>query len=182
MNLRTTFQTPPEVVEYMCSMIPEGVITVLEPTPGEGNIVSMLDDYDVTAPDNFFDLQQNKFDCIIMNPPFSSKYVFGVPDTIQEKGMKIGYHILFKCMEMSDHVIALMPWFLILDSSVRLRMLKNYGLKSITALPRSTFEYARIQCCIFEMERGYKEEIHFRIFDFKKKRSRKGQTELIFST
>jgi type I restriction-modification system DNA methylase subunit len=172
-----TFQTPPEVVEYMCSMIPKGTISVLEPTPGEGNIVSILEDYDVTAPENFFDLQQNKFDCIIMNPPFSSKYAFGVPDTIQEKGMKIGYYILFRCMEMSNHVIALMPWFLILDSSVRLKILKDYGLKSITALPRSTFEYARIQCCIFELERGYKGITEFRIFEFKKRRLKKGQIE-----
>ena len=37
---------------------------------------------------------------IVMNPPFSAKYAFGVPETIKETGMKIGYHILLKCMEM----------------------------------------------------------------------------------
>lgn len=38
----TDFQTPPEVCKYMVSLIPEGVISVLEPTPGVGNIVSEL--------------------------------------------------------------------------------------------------------------------------------------------
>lgn len=170
------FQTPPEVAEYMSQMIPEGVVTVLEPTPGEGNILRFLDDYETTAPENYFDLQQSRFDCIIMNPPFSSKYVFGVPETVEEKGMKIGYRILFECMEMSDHVIALMPWFLILDSSVRLERLKDYGLKSITALPRSTFEYARIQCCIFELHRGWKDETSFRTFKFPDKKNSRTKT------
>jgi hypothetical protein len=164
----TMFQTPLAVAQYMCQLIPEGVVTVLEPTPGQGNILSFLDDYDTTAPDNYFELQKSKFDCIVMNPPFSSKYVFGVPAAVEEKGMKIGYRILFECMEMTDIVIALMPWFLILDSTVRLEKLKEYGLKSITALPRSTFNYARIQCCIFEPHRGWKQETQFKIFKFNK--------------
>lgn len=163
-----TFQTPPQVCEYMCSMIPEGTITILEPTPGEGNILKCLDGYLVTAPKNYFDLQHKKFDCIVMNPPFSAKYVFGQPEHVKDAGMKIGYRILFECMEMSDHVIALMPWFLILDSSVRLKLLNDFGLKSITALPRSTFQYARIQCCVFELSKGYKKETQFKIFNFTK--------------
>lgn len=36
------FQTPVDVAEYMVSLIPEHVETVLEPTPGIGNIVSVL--------------------------------------------------------------------------------------------------------------------------------------------
>jgi len=171
--IKSMFQTPVEVAEYMCSLIPEHAQTVLEPTPGDGNIVQFLEDYQVTAPENYFDLLQQNFDCIIMNPPFSSKYVYGQPDTIEEKGMKIGYRILFECMAMSDHVIALMPWFLILDSSVRLEQLREYGLKSITALPRSTFRYARIQCCVFELHRGWKQETLFKTFKFPEKKSRR---------
>lgn len=167
------FQTPLEVAEYMCQLIPEETVTVLEPTPGEGNILKFLDGYETTAPENYFDLQPSRFDCVVMNPPFSSKYVFGVPETVEEKGMKIGYRILFECMEMSDHVIALMPWFLMLDSSVRLEKLKEYGIKSITALPRSTFEYARIQCCILELNRGWTEETQFRTFKFPEKKNRR---------
>ena len=105
------FQTPKDVTKYMCSMIPEEAITVLEPTPGEGNILCFLKDYDVTAPDNFFELEKRKFDCIVMNPPFSAKSAYGIPAGTEYKGMKLGYHILKECMQMSDHIIALMPWF-----------------------------------------------------------------------
>lgn len=167
-DLNQLFQTPLEVARYMTSMIPDGTVTVLEPTAGNGNILRFLNSYTVTAPVNYFDLLQQKFDCVIMNPPFSSKYVFGIPNGITDRGMKIGYRILFECMEMSDHVIALMPWFLLLDSSVRMKKLIDYGLKSITALPRSTFDYARIQCAIFELERGFCGTTTFRDFKFDK--------------
>lgn len=162
------FQTPLPVAKYMASMIPDKVVTVLEPTAGNGNILKFLNDYVVTAPYNYFQLDKHQFDCVIMNPPFSSKYVYGVPDSIQDKGMKIGYRILFECMEMTDHVIALMPWFLMLDSSVRLKKLMDYGLKSITALPRSTFDFARIQCAVFELHRGFNGVTEFRSFKFSK--------------
>ena len=67
---------------------------------------------------------------------------------------------------MSDNIIALMPWFTISDSDVRLRFLKSFGLKSITALPRKTFEYARIQTCVFELQKGWNEDTIFRVYDF----------------
>jgi len=159
------FQTPIQVAEYMCSLIPPGTRTVLEPTPGEGNILRYLEDYKVTAPDNFFALQKDRFDCVVMNPPFSSKYAYGVPDDFEHKGMRLGYYVLTECMKMSDHIIALMPWFTISDSDVRLRYLKWFGLKSITALPRKTFQYARIQTCVFELQKGYCEDTLFRVYD-----------------
>jgi type I restriction-modification system DNA methylase subunit len=159
------FQTPIEIAEYMCSLIPAGVIYILEPTPGNGNIVSCLNKYRVTAPDDFSQLQPEKFDCIVMNPPFSSKYAYGVPMDFEHKGMRLGYYILTECMKMSDHIIALMPWFTISDSDVRLRFLKIFGLKSITALPRKTFQYARIQTCVFELEKGWIAETKFKVYD-----------------
>lgn len=166
-----SFQTPPEVCEYMCSMISKEAITILEPTRGKGNLLKALGNIDrhllTQAPVNFFDLDINfRFDAIVMNPPFSSKYAFGVPDNVKEKGMRLGYYILTECMKMSDHVIALMPWFTISDSDVRLRFLKEYGLKSITALPRKTFKYARIQTCIFELEKGFDGDTIFKTFNF----------------
>jgi len=159
----TDFQTPLEVAEYMCSLIPRNIVTVLEPTPGKGNIVSYLGQYKVTAPDNFFYLPKQRFDCIVMNPPFSSGTAFGIPDNMDMDGLKIGYYILEECMEMSDHVIALMPWFTIIDSDVRLKHYKKYGLKSITSLPRKTFQYTRIQTCILELHKGWKEETIFKV-------------------
>lgn len=161
----TNFQTPIPVCSYMVSLIPAGAVTVLEPTQGVGNIVKMLSGYHVTAPQDFFSMDKRRFDCVVMNPPFSAKYAFGVPEHLNKHGMRLGYHILKECMLMSDNIIALMPWFTISDSDVRLRYIKKFGLKSLTALPRKTFQYARIQTCVFEMERGYQGETAFKVFD-----------------
>lgn len=166
------FQTPTPICDYMCSMIDSTAVTILEPTAGEGDILRSLDKIDrpllVMAPNNFFEFNNNnnrKYDAIVMNPPFSSKYAFGVPETVKETGMRLGYYILTECMKMSDHVIALMPWFTISNSDVRLRYLKEYGLKSITALPRKTFQYARIQTCILELERGFNGDTIFKTIE-----------------
>jgi hypothetical protein len=166
LDYKNDFQTPPFAAKYMASLVPEGVRTILEPTPGNGNIVRELKGYDITAPADFFSMdRKRRFDCIVMNPPFSSKYAFNVPESLNKHGMRLGYHILKECMQMSDQVIALMPWFTISDSDVRLRSLKKWGLKSLTALPRKTFEFARIQTCVFELEKGYKGETVFKVLD-----------------
>lgn len=164
------FQTPPEVCRYMVSLIPLGVKTVLEPTPGKGNLVKELKGFDVTSPKDYFLLDRGlRFDCVIMNPPFSSKFAIldNAPNSYKlDKGMKFGYRLLTDCMNISDIVIALVPWFTLSDSDVRLRYLKNYGIKSITALPRRTFEYARIQTCIVVLVKGYKGKTEFIVYDF----------------
>ncbi|WP_352423455.1 hypothetical protein [Proteiniphilum sp.] len=171
-QLNENFQTPPNIVKYMVSLIPDGVKTVLEPTPGLGNIIRELESrgYMVYAPDNFFkynemDVERTGIDCVVMNPPFSSKYAFGVPAEISHSGMRLGYYILTECMKMSDIVIALMPWFTISDSDVRLRYLKQFGLKSITALPRKTFQYARIQTVVLHLQKGYRLDTVFKTID-----------------
>jgi hypothetical protein len=174
--LHECFQTPIPICDYMISLIPKskGPYTILEPTPGNGNIVDRLlyvgyPLYWITAPKDFFLLDfSKKYDCIIMNPPFSAKYAFlenAGPHIKDYQGMRLGYFILQECLKMSDHVIALMPWFTISDSDVRLRFIKNWGLKSLIALPRTTFEYTRIQTCIFEMEKGFKGETIFRSYE-----------------
>lgn len=163
------FQTPPDVCKFMAGLIPPGAKKLLEPTPGEGNLVAELDDYEVTAPENFFALDTAHFDCIIMNPPFSMKYAFGVPENINLNGFRLGYYILLECMKMSDHIIALMPLFTISDSDVRLRLLKTFGLKSITILPRKTFKYVRIQTAVFELVKGYDKPTIFEAFELMNK-------------
>jgi type I restriction-modification system DNA methylase subunit len=161
------FQTPIQVAKFMVSLLPDEADTVLEPTPGSGNIVSCLNGYNVTAPADFFQLStSHRFDAIVMNPPFSAKFAYGVPDEhLQKMGMKLGYHILNQCLNMSDCVIALMPWFTISDSDVRLRSLKRWGLKSVTALPRKTFQFARIQTCVLELRKGFVGDTIFRVYD-----------------
>lgn len=163
----TDFQTPKWAAKYMTSLIPAGARTILEPTPGIGNIVAELNGYHVTAPEDFFLLPSQKFDCVVMNPPFSSKFMNleNAPTGNDFKGMRMGYYCLAECMKMSNNVIDLMPWFTISDSDVRLRYLKNYGLISVTALPRKTFQYARIQTCIFQLQKGYTGETIFKVYD-----------------
>lgn len=171
-NIDVQFQTPISVCKYMASMVPEYAHRILEPTPGIGNLVRVLEmenKYDITAPDDFFLLdQKSKFDCIIMNPPFSTKSakMENAPAQIDLKGMKVGYYILTECMRRSNNVIALMPWYTLSDSDVRMRFLKKWGIKSITALPRKTFEYTRIQTMVLELVKGWKEETLFKTYEF----------------
>ena len=154
MQIDTNFQTPDFCVKYMCSLIPENIKTVLEPTPGIGNIVKELEkNYTVTAPIDFWDVD-GKFDAIVMNPPFSP--------------MLVGYKILYKCMEMSDNIIALLPWLVMINSEKRTKDVIDFGLKSITHLPRNTFPGARVQCCILEMNKGFNGETIFKTIDWRK--------------
>ena len=185
----TEFQTPPEFCRYMVSLIPQHTVTVLEPTKGVGNIVNelKLSGYDVTAPDDYFKLDSSlRFDNVCMNSPFSAKSAIldNAPARYLDPklGMKFGYYMLLECMEKSDSVIALVPWFTISDSDVRLRYIKSYGLKSITALPRKTFQYARIQTCVLELSRGYIGETTFKVYDLEpliKTEEQKLQLELL---
>ncbi len=177
------FQTPPPVADYMAGMIPLGARTILEPTPGEGNLVRAVEKLrpgcEITTPSNFFLYQynmlptkikhgQDRYDAIIMNPPFSKDTLNlkWAPKNIDLTGSKACNYILKECMTMSDNVIALLPWYTIINSDVRMRELKAFGLKSITALPRKTFKYIRIQTAVFEFERGHKQETIFKTFDF----------------
>ena len=141
------FQTPIKICKIMADMIPTKVKTVLEPTPGDGNLVRCLAGYKVTAPKDFW-LIGGVFDAVVMNPPFTP--------------MATGYEILFTCMDMTDNVIALMPWLTLINSERRTNRLIEYGLKSVSHLPRSTFKGSRVQTCIIELRRGWQHECLFR--------------------
>lgn len=168
MKIDTNFQTPPEICEYMADMVPFWSKRILEPTPGIGNLVNALKKLpnveEIITPDDYFLLNKGqRFDCIVMNPPFTTKSadMTNAPKDLNLKGMKLGYYILKECMKMSDHVIALMPWFTLSDSDVRMRHFTQYGIKSITPLPRKTFQYARIQTVVLELMKGYQSKTKF---------------------
>lgn len=139
LNYEEDFQTPAEVCDYMAGLLPSTVNTVLEPTPGQGNLVRSLANFKVTAPEDFWKVS-GRFDAVVMNPPFSP--------------MMLGYKILYQTMEMSDIIIALMPWLVIINSDKRTNDILKFGLKSITHLPRSTFKNARVQTCILELNKN----------------------------
>lgn len=143
------FQTPEKICQYMASMLPENAGTILEPTPGKGNLVRELEKRgEVTAPEDFNKMDAKRFDWVVMNPPFTP--------------MKQGYEILYKVMEMSDNIVALMPYLTIINGEKRTQDIMDFGLKSITHLPRSTFKGSRVQTCILHMEKGYKGDTIFK--------------------
>ena len=136
------FQTPIDVCEYMASYLPDNAGRILEPTPGIGNLVSVLRNKgSVIAPNDFFDLPPDNYDWIVMNPPFTP--------------MSLGYKILDICMERSDNIVALMPWLTIINGEKRTKKIMDFGLVSITHLPRKIFDGSRVQTCILFMKRRY---------------------------
>jgi type I restriction-modification system DNA methylase subunit len=160
------FQTPPNVAAYMASLVPAQSVTVLEPTPGAGNLVAALAGYKVTAPDDYWQIDKTeRYDAVVANLPFSSKTFRNCPPEFETAGMKVAYEQMKVLMQMSDNLILLMPWFTISDSDVRLRSLKRYGLISVTALPRKTFQYARIQTCVLQLKKGYTGGTEFKVFE-----------------
>lgn len=137
------FQTPAQICKYMVALLPDSIETVLEPTPGQGNLVKALKrkGYSVTAPKNFWKMERAKFDAAAMNPPFSP--------------MEMGNRILFDVMEMADIVIAIMPWLTIINGDARTRKLQDFGIKSVTHLPRNVFRGSRVQTCILELSKNF---------------------------
>jgi len=142
-EISSEFQTPPAICDYMAQFIPDYAGSILEPTPGKFQLVNAVKSKGtVYYPDNdFFDMEHCRYDWIIMNPPFSP--------------MKKGYEILYRCMDMSDNIVALMPWLTIINSQKRAKDIMLFGLKSVTNLPRNAFPGSRVQCCILEMRKGY---------------------------
>jgi hypothetical protein len=134
----------------MARLVPEHCRTVLEPTPGTGNLVRALADYEVTAPLGDFWLEidpSQRFDAVVMNPPFG----------------KAGWNILLRCLALSDHIIVLQPWTVLINSERRTKFLNEYGLVSVTHLPRRVFPGVRVQTCVLEMCRGYSGDTILRI-------------------
>ncbi len=144
------FQTPEHICKYMASFLPINAGRILEPTSGQGNLVKALRPFGkVIAPKDFNLMKPATFDWIVMNPPFSP--------------MKQGYEILYRCMDMTDNIIALMPYLAIINGEKRTKDIFNWGLKSITHLPRSTFKGSRVQTCILEMKKGYLGDTVFKL-------------------
>lgn len=148
------FQTPQYVCDFMTELLlKDRYNKILEPTPGLGNLVSSVSRKAdvVIAPTNFFNIDFNdKYDAVIMNPPFTP--------------MKTGYEILFKCMELSNEIVALMPWLTIINSTKRTQNIFGFGLLSVTHLPRSVFDGSRVQCCILHLNKDHQGLTKFNMF------------------
>jgi hypothetical protein len=156
------FQTPERICKYMSSFLPNNAGLILEPTAGKGNLVKELKSYGtVVIPDDFDLMQNSRYDWIVMNPPFTP--------------MKKGYEILYRCMDMTSNIIALMPYLTIINGEKRTEDIMTWGLKSITHLPRSVFKGSRVQTCILEMKKGYNGDTLFKTLpkEYENNRSKK---------
>lgn len=151
------FQTPMVVGLFMASLIDGKPKNILEPTPGAGKLVSALQQKttgNIISPHrDFFKMTHDiKYDCVVMNPPFTP--------------MAQAMVFLEACMQLSDNVICLIPWFLITNSTGRTQKLFDFGLVSVTHLPRKTFPNSRIQCCVIKLKKEYKGKTSFDLFNF----------------
>lgn len=147
------FQTPAWVCDFMAASIHGHPNTILEPTPGNGNIIRSIEKYHpdatIIVPDgDFMTMAPQEVDIVIANPPFTP--------------MAAGYEMLYRFFEFSGNVVALMPWLTVINSEKRLDILKSHGLRGIVHLPRRAFSGSRVQTCILTFTKGYKGVISFR--------------------
>jgi len=167
LDYENDIQTPIWLVKEMVKMIPRGTKTVLDPTPGNGNIVKecKLSKFKIESVEDIFKIRNGfRVDCVVMNPPFSKKNLFmktynSKVDSLKES--HVGYYILEVCMGISDNIICIMPWYYIINSVKRTEKLKKYGLLKIVNLPRKTFKAIRVQTCLVVLVRGYKSHTIF---------------------
>lgn len=145
------FQTPEWVCKIMASLIPECPTTILEPTPGAGNLVKAIDkrfpNSIIYTPEHFEKFNKH-VDCIVANPPFTP--------------MKVGYQLLEGFFKLSDNIIILMPWLALINSERRTKNYIEHGLKQVIHLPRRAFKGARVQTCILVFQKGYQGDIIFK--------------------
>ena len=146
------FQTPIWVCEIMVGLVKGYPKTILEPTPGAGNLVNVIKtkfpNSTIYAPDRFETLGDIHVDYIIANPPFTPT--------------KESYIWMSKFFESSNNIIVLMPWWSIINSQKRTKEYVNWGLKRIIHLPRKAFPGIRVQTCVLVFQRGYRGDIIFK--------------------
>ena len=119
-----------------------GVTNVLEPTPGDGNLVAALNDkgYKVTAAGEFWE-EWGHFDAVVMNPPFNKGHC---------------NIILEKVMLMTDHIVAVMPVSSLTSSWKRAAAITKFGLARWILLPRLIWPGTKVNTSILVMSRGWK--------------------------
>ena len=149
------FQTPVWVCDEMVKLIPSTSYSILEPTPGAGNLSRAVQyrfgntKVMLHTPKVFEKWYRVKIDCIIANPPFTP--------------MSKGYELLSEFFEISNYIIILMPWLSLINSEKRTAEYVSRGLKTIIHLPRRAFSGSRVQTCIMVFEKGYRGKIELKL-------------------
>jgi hypothetical protein len=125
-------------------------IRVLEPTPGEGAMLSHLKvkfalwDGIVykAAKGDFFDMPVQKVDVAFVNPPFTpTKYMMEIMGRVFSFEPKV--------------VVAVMPWLALVNSTRRMQNFIDKGMSKVIALPRRAFSGGRVQTCIVVIREGH---------------------------
>lgn len=147
------FQTPEWVCDIMAELISGYPDTILEPTPGEGNLVQSLKTKfplsTIYAPKAFEKWKRRRVDYIVSNPPFTP--------------MTQGYDLLDRFFDISDNIIIIMPWLALINSERRTKRYVDQGLKEVHHLPRRAFPGSRVQTCILIFQKGYGGDIRLEV-------------------
>jgi len=146
------FQTPDWVCDLMVNMIPitDNPKVILEPTPGEGNLVRAIQrrfsQCRILAPNDIYLFHpKEKIDWTVSNPPFTP--------------MSLGFSLLQRMKIWCDNIVILLPWLLLINSEERTDWFLRAGLSEVIHLPRSVFGSSRVQACVMKMTpRRSKEE------------------------
>jgi len=151
------FQTPEWVCDIMVSLIDGDPKAILEPTPGQGNMVKSIRKRfhkpHICSPacDFLIFSTHIPFDYVIANPPFTP--------------MRLGYQMLEHMFDFSTEVITIMPWLTIINSEKRSKWLVDRGLQKIIHLPRRAFKGSRVQTCILKFTKDYEGDIIFKLWE-----------------
>lgn len=149
----TNFQTPSWLCDMMTELISGYPETILEPTPGDGNLVQSLKTKfprsTVDAPHTFEKWKRRRVDYIVSNPPFTP--------------MTQGYDLLDIFFNISDNIIIIMPWLALINSERRTKRYVEHGLKEVHHLPRRAFPGSRVQTCILIFQKGYDGDIRLEV-------------------
>jgi hypothetical protein len=160
-KIDTNFHTPQVVAEkmaFMAYMLCDKLEAVLEPCPGIGQLADALaKEFELVFMPiaDYWDMKHLPdvvYDAVVLNPPFSP--------------VKEIERFVMDAMERSKIVIALLPWTYIVNSERRLKVLQDFGLRTVISLPRKTFPGCRVQVCIIELEKGHEGPTYFQSFTF----------------
>ncbi len=142
------YQTPSWVAHKMCDLVLSSPKLIVEPTPGAGQLVAVIEERfpkaTVFTPVDYWQDVRGVFpySVIIANPPFSPS--------------SEGFRYLNDFMLRSDRIVTVMPWVALYNSHKRMLNLLNFGLKGVYALPRNAFNRHSVASCVLDLEKGYR--------------------------
>lgn len=170
-NPLAQFWTPPQVAQMMVDLIPKGTRTILEPSCGNGAILRLLPDHAVgleidpkltDTPTDFFDYStDNKFDCVIMNPPYiRAKNIEGKTVGLSGHANMYAHFIWKSVLHLTENgcIICIVPteiWYATGNKELNDLMFSQGTVTDLIRFKKSPFLPSVTQeVCIFKWVRG----------------------------